>query len=58
MGAAEFMKKQQDEIMRQKLNKNIQTFKVKKDELVNTDVIKNKNKAPIEATMVHDAESL
>ncbi len=26
--------------------------------MVNTDILKNKNKAPVEASMVHDAESL
>jgi hypothetical protein len=40
------------------LHKNIQGFKLKKNEMADTDVLKNKDKAPIEAKMVHDAESL
>lgn len=57
MGATDFLKQQKKELLEAKLNKNIpkSLFGGQKPDLK---LIKNKGKAPVEADMVHDAESL
>jgi len=59
MGATDFMRQQKQEAKLAKLNKNIpKNMFVDQGGPVDTAIIKNKGKAPVEASMVYDAEGL